>query len=771
MSDSEEEVIWVKDGERSTASGKHVVEDPSGTSLGGSIRRTRANSTASSASSSVPSIQTAGGFHPHDHHDFPEEVSNDQERQILLIMLLAQVCALHDPTPRTFTVHVLELFERGILDRDSIRFLFELGLVPSISPGRALLTNGRADDDEGVSSAVVLESQLALPVVPGVVQQQLQRSREASAIRSQLSQSQERQRPENDNCNTTNATDAANTEDTSTWDVANFPLSLSRYQREFTQVALLNSGSFGQVFQATRKMDGCDYAIKKIAFNAVGYSNETIQTVVREVQCLATVSDHPNIVRYYTSWLEPSWMTGSGQVEPNVPQHKLLTDLQQLMHHPGDEKTTDSLCDDTGAEGSSYFSREFSSFGQSRPGSSGRRRRRFSFDSSVESADGGWNSYRDPRLSDLGFAYEDSYLTTSPRKQQKENQQQPAPTPQSPTYRYQICLYIQMQLCQPATLADWIRERNRQVPEADHGLRIEPALDIFEQIVNGLAHVHAKGIIHRDLKPSNIFASEDGKVVKIGDFGLSKQMRGLSRNSDEPATTPASAPTSPTRKTPTFEKYWQRNEFNGAMVPHRNNQTQALVEYGVGGASRPMDPLTAGVGTASYASPEQVKSRSYGTAADIFSVGLILLELVSCFETEHERLHNFQQCRNQCLPACITEHYPDIGDAILSCTRNDPSQRPLARDLLKMMVARRSSKPHTDVHVLKGQLIEKEQQLEQHKQELAEKNRIIETMRLEMERMRTSQSSTSGENGTTTCVQVEYERIVVEATTSTEEQD
>jgi hypothetical protein len=58
-------------------------------------------------------------------------VPTDQERQILLLMLLRQVCALHDPTPRTFTVHVLELFERGILDRESIHFLYDLGIVPT----------------------------------------------------------------------------------------------------------------------------------------------------------------------------------------------------------------------------------------------------------------------------------------------------------------------------------------------------------------------------------------------------------------------------------------------------------------------------------------------------------------------------------------------------------------------------------------------------------------------------------------------------------------
>ncbi len=66
-----------------------------------------------------------------DMNDADAMVSTEQERKILILMLLAQVCALHDSTPKTFIVHVLSLYERGILDYESIGFLFDLGLVPS----------------------------------------------------------------------------------------------------------------------------------------------------------------------------------------------------------------------------------------------------------------------------------------------------------------------------------------------------------------------------------------------------------------------------------------------------------------------------------------------------------------------------------------------------------------------------------------------------------------------------------------------------------------
>jgi serine/threonine protein kinase len=705
--------------------------------------RTRSQSIASeSTTTSIPSIHNSyfGGNNANpippseDGDDEAAPVSSDQERQILLLMLLAQVCALHDPTPRTFTVHVLELFERGILDRDSIHFLFELGLVPSLSPVRALLTNGSAE--AGVADA---KSTTQLTIATHPIPLEQQRAQEASAIRSQLEQQEKQQEKTKTASAPTSPTTSGTLPTNKPWDVEHFPLSLSRYQREFTQVRLLNSGSFGQVFHATRKMDGCDYAMKKIAFDASGYSNEAIQQVVREVKCLATANEHPNIVRYYTSWLEPSWMTGSGQVESNIPQHKLLTDLQQLMHHPQE--------DPDGEEGGG-FNEASASFFSSEPSSSfGPGGRRFSFDNSADSMDEGWEDYRDFSLKNERRAYDDSY---SEPKQPPPPKPAQKPKPQSPIYRYQISLYIQMQLCHPATLADWIRERNRRVPEKDHAGRIGPALAIFHQIANGLSHVHEKNIIHRDLKPANIFSSKDGKVIKIGDFGLSKQMLGgVSNTTDSPSTSKTATPTSGAATS-----YW-----DDAKVKHLGNLGR-IVEYG-----KYADPLTAGIGTASYASPEQVKSRSYGTEADIFSLGLILLELMCCFETEHERLHNFQQCRQQVLPSWIHEHYPDVAATILACTRHNPSQRPLAKTLVRFVA-------HTDAHMhhdLHRQLTEKDEELEKRKCELAEKDRIIEEMRLEMERMKCSLLTNIPSESP--AKEPDVETIVVEEATSFQRDD
>jgi serine/threonine protein kinase len=557
------------------------------------------------------------------------------------------------------------------------------------------------------------------------------------------------------------------------WEVEHFPLLLSRYQREFKEIALLNAGSFGQVYHTIRELDGCEYAIKKITFDSFGYSNETIQHVIREVQCLATVSDHPNIVRYYTSWLEPSWMTGGGnssadrqqklrQLQMDANNHaspqKLLKDIEDFVDYYSSEDEKSSWSSSSSSSSSSSYNNGKSWFGTQSNASTisenrRRRRRSSSWDSSVRSVEGtSWNSYHSHTLERWAHAYDDSYISQSSqgnRRRSSRNAQKTKPKPKM--YKYQISLFIQMQLCHPATLQDWILERNRQIPESDHAQRIGPALEIFHQLCSGLAHVHEKNIIHRDLKPANIFASSDGKVVKIGDFGLSKQLHDFVNQSKANENQPSSGKSCPPRR-PVPPKKANKQGNNLSSSPHQEywlnskaaDERAVVVRAGTSSAKAIVaynsfmvnEPLTAGIGTASYAAPEQVKSKNYGTSVDIFSLGLIFLELVCCFDTEHERLHNFQQCRNQRLPTWLEQHYPDISTIILACTSPNPRERPTAKELVERTNSK-SPKSQIEVHVLRGQLLQKDK-------ELAEKDKMIENMRLEMERMKATLLLTNG---------------------------
>ena len=100
-------------------------------------------------------------------------------------------------------------------------------------------------------------------------------------------------------------------------------------------------------------------------------------------------------------------------------------------------------------------------------------------------------------------------------------------------------------------------------------LPIEEAIDISIQIAQGLAKAHEKDIVHRDIKPANIMLTSDG-VVKILDFGLAKL----------------------------------------------STQTKLTKE-------------STTLGTVSYMSPEQAKGEEVDYRTDIWSLGVILYEMLT----------------------------------------------------------------------------------------------------------------------------------------------
>jgi len=104
------------------------------------------------------------------------------------------------------------------------------------------------------------------------------------------------------------------------------------------------------------------------------------------------------------------------------------------------------------------------------------------------------------------------------------------------------------------------------------------AIEYAQQIARGLAAAHDKGIIHRDLKPENIFILDDGRV-KLLDFGLVKLI--------QPEVT-------------------------------QDSETQQLVT----------DAGTV-IGTAGYMSPEQVRGEVADNRSDIFSLGVVLFEMLT----------------------------------------------------------------------------------------------------------------------------------------------
>jgi serine/threonine protein kinase len=92
--------------------------------------------------------------------------------------------------------------------------------------------------------------------------------------------------------------------------------------------------------------------------------------------------------------------------------------------------------------------------------------------------------------------------------------------------------------------------------------------------------------------------------------------------------------------------------------------------------------LTCGIGTASYAAPEQLERRSYSFKVDIYSLGIIFFELFSSFGTYAERARMLKELKRGNMPCSIMNKFPKEMEMVQWMMSTNPDERPSATQLL-----------------------------------------------------------------------------------------
>ncbi|KAG8458128.1 hypothetical protein KFE25_011683 [Diacronema lutheri] len=175
-------------------------------------------------------------------------------------------------------------------------------------------------------------------------------------------------------------------------------------------------------------------------------------------------------------------------------------------------------------------------------------------------------------------------------------------------------------------LSDLVRASSEQNGGVG-GIRSEEVLfKIATQVLHGLSYLHRqRHQVHRDMKPANLMRTKDGRV-KISDFGISSSLDST------------------------------------------------------------MGMCSTFVGTANYMSPERLSGAEYSYPSDIWSFGLIVLELIRG-AYPYPNASNYFQLLNNIIEGDVPAVPQDAGlsadlcDFVASCLRKEPAQRPTVTEL------------------------------------------------------------------------------------------
>mmetsp|Transcript_40049 Transcript_40049/g.92794 ORF Transcript_40049/g.92794 Transcript_40049/m.92794 type:complete len:365 (+) Transcript_40049:84-1178(+) len=173
-------------------------------------------------------------------------------------------------------------------------------------------------------------------------------------------------------------------------------------------------------------------------------------------------------------------------------------------------------------------------------------------------------------------------------------------------------------------LSDLVRQSQEST---GHGIRTEELLfKIATQVLSGLSYLHRqRHQVHRDMKPANLMLTKGG-LVKISDFGISSELEST------------------------------------------------------------MGMCNTFVGTANYMSPERLSGAEYSFPSDIWSFGLIMLELIMG-EYPYPNASNYFQLLNNIIEGVVpvvpsdAHLSPDLVHLVASCLSKEPGKRPTVTEL------------------------------------------------------------------------------------------
>ena len=287
-----------------------------------------------------------------------------------------------------------------------------------------------------------------------------------------------------------------------------------RYSSEYQELIKLGHGSFGDVFLSRYFLDNNCYAIKKIILKGKHLYN--IKNIISEIDIISKL-DHPNIVRYYFSWVEPIINTYNHDKKKKKNSNSLndltLLPVGKLINRSNTFPNLDQNLIENKINFSNYYDSSESNSCSTDNNEFTNSETKFVDDIEINNYSLNYSSNNrlidnciiDNKNTKQIYHYNDNKqiaecnsLELIKKKYINKNE-------------LHLIFYIQMQFCKDGNLESYLNKRI----EVDYF----KSYQILTQLIEGIKYLHHNSIIHRDLKPNNIFILNN--KIKIGDFGLS----------------------------------------------------------------------------------------------------------------------------------------------------------------------------------------------------------------------------------------------------------
>jgi serine/threonine protein kinase len=192
------------------------------------------------------------------------------------------------------------------------------------------------------------------------------------------------------------------------------------------------------------------------------------------------------------------------------------------------------------------------------------------------------------------------------------------------------------------------------------GMEGPRVLEAARAVAEGMAAAHQAGIVHGDLKPANVMLTSEGRV-KVLDFGLAR-CRG-SRGEG-----------------PTFRKH--RVTEDTEIEAGEASADSTLIVARPGGAAGERASVLSG--TPAYMSPEQASGLAATAASDVFSLGLVLSEMLTGRRAlgEESPVATILALRTRDLAAEVGPRVaPEFRPLVQAMLARDPARRPTMADV------------------------------------------------------------------------------------------